>query len=300
MRSDVLAMRRLNRRSVSPLSPRPVMMLMAVRVGGKSALSIAGRQAQAGRRMKLAKLGDGPEIFHTIQGEGVSAGVPAVFVRASRCNLHCRWCDTDHTWNFEGTPWTHEKDGTPGFRKFRKSEVTFEAEPEDVARRVLAHGCGRMVITGGEPLLQEQAFLECVKVVRAACPEMVVEVETNGTLQPAAWFLAVVDQFNVSPKLANSGMDEALRVRLEVLGWFAGCGKAWFKFVVAGEGDLAEIKELCGRSGIPRDRVLLMPEGRTAEALDRHGPWLAEACRDGGFRYCDRLHVRLWGDRRGV
>lgn len=250
--------------------------------------------------MKLAKLGDGPEIFHTIQGEGVGAGEPAVFVRASRCNLHCHWCDTDHTWNFEGTPWRHEKDGTAGYAKFRKADVTVEIEPAEVARRVLAFDCGRLVITGGEPLLQAGAFLECVREVRAVRPGVFVEVETNGTVRPPDDLAAAVDQFNVSPKLENSGMDEALRIRPEVLGFFAGCGKAWFKFVVAGEADLAEVVALCGRVGIPRGRVLLMPEGRTVEALDRHGPWLAEACRDGGFRYCDRLHVRLWGDRRGV
>ena len=84
--------------------------------------------------MKLAKLGEGPEIFHTLQGEGPSVGVPAVFIRASRCNLHCVWCDTDHTWNFEGTPWPHEKDALPGYAKYRKSDVTIEIEPAEAAR----------------------------------------------------------------------------------------------------------------------------------------------------------------------
>jgi organic radical activating enzyme len=157
-----------------------------------------------------------------------------------------------------------------------------------------------VVITGGEPLLQEPAFLEFARELRAARPGVVIEVETNGTRRPGAEFFAVVDQFNVSPKLANSGMAEALRIQPEVLRFFADCGKAWFKFVVTGAGDLAEVCELCAQAAMPRERVLLMPEGRTASALDRHGPWLAEVCRDGGFRFCDRLHVRLWGDRRGV
>ena len=138
--------------------------------------------------MKLAKLGDGPEIFHTIQGEGVSAGAPAVFIRASRCNLHCIWCDTDHTWNFEGTPWPHEKDANPGYRKFSKAGATFEIDPTDAAERILAFGCPRTVITGGEPLLQESAFLQIIQHIRARQPEHQFEVETNCTRIPSPAF----------------------------------------------------------------------------------------------------------------
>jgi hypothetical protein len=138
--------------------------------------------------MKLAKLGDGPEIFHTIQGEGVSVGAPAVFIRASRCNLHCVWCDTDHTWNFEGTPWPHEKDALPGYAKHRKAEVTCEIEPLEAAERVLAFACPRTVITGGEPLLQETAFLEMIGHIRERQPEHQFEVETNGTRIPSPAF----------------------------------------------------------------------------------------------------------------
>ena len=93
-------------------------------------------------------------------------GAPAVFIRASRCNLHCVWCDTDHTWNFEGTPWPHEKDAVPGYAKFRKADVTFEITPADAAERILAFDCPRTVITGGEPLLQEKAFLEMIGHIR--------------------------------------------------------------------------------------------------------------------------------------
>ncbi|MEO8614782.1 MAG: 7-carboxy-7-deazaguanine synthase QueE [Luteolibacter sp.] len=250
--------------------------------------------------MKLAKLGDGPEIFHTIQGEGVSVGAPAVFIRASRCNLHCVWCDTDHTWNFEGTPWPHEKDSIPGYAKFLKSEVTFEIDPEDAATRILAFGCPRTVITGGEPLLQQDEFLEMIGIIRASQPEHQFEVETNGTRIPSPAFHEAVDQFNVSPKLSNAGMPESSRLHPQALAFFAKSPKAWFKFVVAEPSDLEEIQTLCVAHSIPRQRVLLMPEGRTCEEIDRHAPWLAEICRDLGYRFSDRLHIRLWGDKRGV
>ncbi|MDP3849161.1 MAG: 7-carboxy-7-deazaguanine synthase QueE [Luteolibacter sp.] len=250
--------------------------------------------------MKLAKLGEGPEIFHTIQGEGVSVGLPAVFIRTSRCNLHCAWCDTDHTWNFEGTPWPHEKDKTPGYRKHRKEEVTFEIDPADAARRILAYDCPRVVITGGEPLLQEDALLKMIHCIRATMPCCAFEVETNATRIPSPAFAAAVDQFNVSPKLSNAGMPESLRLHDDTLRFFAKSSEAWFKFVVTASGDLPEIMELQGRYEIPRSRILLMPEGRTPAELDHNAPQLAELCRELGFRFCDRLHIRLWGDRRGV
>ena len=250
--------------------------------------------------MKLAKLGAGPEIFHTIQGEGVSAGLPAVFVRASRCNLHCVWCDTDHTWNFEGTPWPHEKDTVSGYSKHKKADVTFEIEPAEAARRILAFGCPRVVITGGEPLLQEDRFLEMIRHIREEMPGCVFELETNATRIPSPEFADAVNQFNVSPKLSNAGMPETLRLNADALGFFAASPKAWFKFVVASPADLLEIQSLRTRFSIPAERILLMPEGRTAADLDRSAPQLAELCRDLGFRFCDRLHIRLWGDRRGV
>jgi 7-carboxy-7-deazaguanine synthase len=250
--------------------------------------------------MKLAKLGDGPEIFHTIQGEGVSAGLPAVFVRASRCNLHCVWCDTDHTWNFEGTPWPHEKDAMPGYAKHRKADVTFETTPTEAARRILEFNCPRVVITGGEPLLQEEAFLEMIPLIRAEMADCEFEVETNATRVPSPAFAESVDQFNVSPKLSNAGMPESLRLNQAALRFFAASPKAWFKFVVCAPADLTEIKMLQSRHDIPPGRILLMPEGRTAVELDQSAPQLADLCRELGFRFCDRLHIRLWGDRRGV
>jgi 7-carboxy-7-deazaguanine synthase len=250
--------------------------------------------------MKLAKLGEEPEIFHTIQGEGVSAGLPAVFIRASRCNLHCVWCDTDHTWNFEVTPWPHEKDALPGYAKHRKADVTFEITPRDAARRILEFNCPRVVITGGEPLLQEEEFLEMVQLIHTQMTDCVFEIETNATRLPSSAFAAAVDQFNVSPKLANAGMPESLRWNDEALRFFATSPKAWFKFVISLPADLAETKMLQTRYEIPAQRILLMPEGRTAADLDRSAPQIADLCRELGFRFCDRLHIRLWGDRRGV
>ena len=250
--------------------------------------------------MKLARLGEGPEIFHTLQGEGPSVGLPAVFIRASRCNLHCVWCDTDHTWNFEGTPWPHEKDATPGYAKHRKAEATIELTTTAAADLILSYHCPRVVITGGEPLLQENDFLEMITHIRAHQSDCVFEVETNGTRTPSSAFTEAVDQFNVSPKLSNSGVKKSLRLAPDTLRFFASSPKAWFKFVIATQADLDEVLALKNEFSIPASRILLMPEGRTVAELDTTAADIAELCRSHGFRFCDRLHIRLWGDKRGV
>lgn len=250
--------------------------------------------------MKLAKLHNGPEIFHTIQGEGISAGAPAVFVRASLCNLHCRWCDTEYTWNFTGTPWPHDKDAEPGGAKHDKARVILDLPPAQIAAEIARHPCHRVVLTGGEPLLQQEGWLEIIGLLRQRDPRYLFEVETNGTLLPGPDFDAAIDQFNVSPKLAHAGMPESTRLVPDVLRRFAASPKAWFKFVAATAADLEEIDQLANRFGLPAERLLVMPEGRTAAELDQRAPEIVDACLARGWRFGDRLHVRLWGDRRGV
>jgi len=250
--------------------------------------------------MKLARMGDGAEIFFTLQGEGVNVGCPAVFVRLSLCNLHCVWCDTDHTWNFMGTPWVHEKDAQPGYQKHCKEDVIIEMGAAEIADQVRKYGCRHVVLTGGEPLLQEEDLLELITELRADGEDWFFEMETNGTRLPGVQLMAGVGQFNVSPKLANSGVAQNLRLKPEVIRGLVACGKAWFKFVVEKENDLAEVIEWVENSEIPLGRVILMPEGRNVAEIDKVAPWLAERCRDLKVRMSDRLHVRLWGDRRGV
>lgn len=245
--------------------------------------------------MKLARLHDGPEIFHTLQGEGVGVGKPAIFVRTSRCNLHCRWCDTAYTWNFTGTPWPHDRDP-----KYDKAAATFDIDVADLADRLEAYPCRHAVLTGGEPLLQQGELLELVELLRSRDPSWTFEVETNGTRLPDEAFHAAIEQFNVSPKLAHAGMSEDMRLVPEVLAFFAKSPKAWFKFVASTPSDLPEIDDLVARFHLPADHIVLMPEGRTATELDRHARTIAESSLARGWRFSDRLHVRLWGDKRGV
>lgn len=253
--------------------------------------------------MKLARLPDGsPEIFYTLQGEGISQGAPAIFVRASLCNLHCHWCDTDFTWNWEGTPWPHDRDQDPSYSKFRKADHLIEIEPREIAERIrnLQAPCHRLVLTGGEPLLQQEELITLLDQLAQGDEESwTAEVETNGTIVPLPALEQRVAQFNVSPKLENSGNSSELRLREDAMAAFAQSPRAWFKFVIAAPEDLAEVQKLEERFNLPTDRILLMPEGRNSASLQERQRWLAAACQKHGYRLSGRLHVDLWGDKRG-
>ena len=127
----------------------------------------------------------------------------------------------------------------------------------------------------------------------------VIEVETNGTVAPSQVMADAVSQWNVSPKTESSGNPAGRREVPEALRSFRDLGNAYFKFVVVEESDVADVRAFVERYGLPEERVILMPEGTTPEALRERGQWLAEACARLGFRYSTRLHILLWGDQRG-
>ncbi|MDF1858626.1 MAG: 7-carboxy-7-deazaguanine synthase QueE [Verrucomicrobiales bacterium] len=241
--------------------------------------------------MKLARMPDGrPEIFYTLQGEGRNTGKPSVFIRSSLCNLHCVWCDTPYTWNWEDTTYQHESDA-----KYRREEQIIDFSIEEICEAVTAYPCQNYVLTGGEPLLQENAWLTLMGVLSGS-----FEIETNGTLLPGAEFLEKISQINVSPKLANSGVTLEDRWKPDVLSSLASTGKADFKFVIATPEDFTEVTSLVRDSGIPGDHVFLMAKAGTAEELEKNQGFVADLAMDEGFHYSDRLHLRLFGSGRGV
>ena len=222
--------------------------------------------------MTSATAGRIAECFFSIQGEGVTVGMPAVFIRLQGCSVGCRWCDTKYSWDPAGG-----------------HQVTLEALVEEAA----AFPCRRAVVTGGEPL-ESSLFTPLVEALKAR--GFTVEVETSGTLPPHR---APVDQWNVSLKLANSGVPEARRINEEAIRAFLG-RSAWWKFVVTDQSDVAEVQQLLERFALPRERILLMPEGIRREELLERSLWVVEECRRHGFRYCPRLQILLWGAKRGV
>ena len=231
----------------------------------------------------LSRMPDGaPEIFASVQGEGVSAGLPSTFVRLATCNLRCSWCDTAYTWDWD---------------RFDRAEQVLDATPEDVFAGVVARPPQNVVITGGEPLIQRRALAPLAQKLHGSGYR--VEVETNGTIAPGE-LTSFVAQWNVSPKLHHAGNEGLRTIVPEALRDFAARESAFFKFVVQHEADLAEVEALRNEYGIPASRVVLMPEGRTAAELTARSPRLAEACTERGYRFSSRLHILIWGDKRGV
>lgn len=248
------------------------------------------------RLMKIARMPDGsPEIFHTLQGEGRNTGTPSVFIRSSLCNLSCYWCDTPYTWNWEDSDYEHESP-----EKFRREEEILSLSPLEVAETAAAFGCPSFVFTGGEPLLQEKAWLEVMDRLAPAFENAHFEIETNGTIAPSSEFLDRIHQVNVSPKLANSGVLETKRIKTEILASLAASGKADFKFVVEQPENLEEIETVQALSQIPKSRVFLMPAASSLETLEENQGWVSRIAQEQGYRYSDRLHLRLYGAKRGV
>ena len=222
------------------------------------------------------------ELFYTIQGEGKFVGVPSVFFRTSYCNLRCIWCDTAYT------SWTPEN-----------KDITVDV----AVKAITQYGCRHVVITGGEPFIQ-------VKELTQLCQELNrrghhITVETNATVfAPVA-----ADLISMSPKLRNSNptpdnrfftRHERGRICSDVIREFLGQYECQVKFVVDCPEDLEEIKTLQAEIPIPAETILLMPQGMTPEELQPKQEWLVEICKEEGYRYSPRVHVDIWGSKRGV
>src|SRR5262245_3681029 len=214
------------------------------------------------------------ETFFSIQGEGPTAGMPAVFIRLQGCSIGCSWCDTKYAWPEDGG------------RETTLEELVSVAE---------AYPCRRVVITGGEPL--ESSLLVPLTSALAA-RGFEIEVETSGALAPPADTPAGI-AWNVSVKLGSSGVSRTRRINPGAIRALLR-RDAWWKFVVVDDDDLAEVVTLADRYVLPRDRILLQPQAVRREELIERSAWVIEACKRHGFRYSPRLHVLMWGARRGV
>jgi 7-carboxy-7-deazaguanine synthase len=219
------------------------------------------------------------ELFYSIQGEGSLVGVPSVFVRTSGCNLRCSWCDTPYTsWEPTGA----------------------ELSIAQIVDEVKAHPARHVVITGGEPMIAP----EIVPLTgRLRNEGLHITIETAGTVCPAV----ECDLMSISPKLSNSTPEgpfakqhERLRIQPHVLVELMARYPHQLKFVVARPADVEELLVLVRALEADPGNVILMPEGTDRDVVRERGLWIAEACKAEGFRFSPRLHVDLWGNRRGT
>jgi len=211
-------------------------------------------------------------VFRSLQGEGPSAGSPAHFLRLQGCDVGCHWCDTKYTWDAAGG----------------RERTLAEAF---AALRALGEA-PLLVVTGGEPL----THFGIERVLAAAVGQWPrVEVETSGVAPP---LFAHERLFHMwSPKLPS--VTPRFRETWAHAARFMADPRTSVKLVVS-EGDDDDALRLVREHGLPRERVMLMPEGLTDATLRTRALALAELCVREGFRLSPRLHVWLWGAKRGV
>lgn len=226
------------------------------------------------------------EIFGpTFQGEGPSLGRRCVFLRLGACNLHCRWCDTPYTWDWTG------RNGTV----YNPQKELQRLDVCAVWESLRALGVEMLVVSGGEPMLQQASLLPLLE--SAAQSRWWIEIETAGTIVPELGVVSRVSQFNVSPKLGNSGNSLQKSYRPAVLDAFQATGKAVWKFVAEEVSDLDEIGNLVQRHSLTP--VYVMPEGVHRDVIGARSQALAEPVLSRGWNLTTRLHILLYGDRRG-
>lgn len=219
------------------------------------------------------------EVFGpTLQGEGPSAGQPAAFLRLGGCNLACSWCDTPYTWDAS--------------RFDLRVEIT-RRDQEGLIAELVGMGVDRLVVTGGEPLLQQRSLVHLLSEIGYAFPH--VEIETNGTVAPDQDLVPLVERFHVSPKLAHSGNDDP--IKHHALREFQRTGKSLFKFVVQEPGDVLEVEGVVNAHRLTD--VWLMPEGTDPGVISKRLGWVCDAAIERGWSVSSRLHILAWDNERG-
>ena len=221
------------------------------------------------------------EIFSSIQGEGPHAGKPSIFLRTALCNLKCVWCDTKYTWDWDNYDYSKEVHELPIEKVIEKIK---EFEPKHI------------VITGGEPLIQQN---DIASLLSKLGDDYFVEVETDCTIIPNSALLEHVNHWNVSPKTSNSGNSREAREIPQCYDFFAKLENSVFKFVIENESDLKEIDELITKYSIPKNKILLMPQASTKDELNLKKEEIEKIAVAKGMLFSSRLQVEQWGNQRG-
>lgn len=174
----------------------------------------------------------------------------------------------------------------------------------EIVRTVAGYPAKHVVVTGGEPMIAP-AIVDLTRTLHES--GLHITIETAGTVVAPV----TCDLMSISPKLSSStplerengrwaAQHERLRYQPDVLRYLMSHYEHQLKFVVTSAGDLDEIEAMCQHLETPASRIMLMPEGTRPEAIAEKALWIVDICKDKGYRYSPRLHIDLWGDRRGV
>lgn len=235
------------------------------------------------------------EVFYSIQGEGPTTGYPAVFVRLGGCNLMCGGEGTQRDGKLhDGATW--RCDTIEVWMKSRAKELK-DILPED-CKEAIRKGAN-LIVTGGEPLMQQPNVIEFIKFVRSTYNESCyVEIETNGSIEPKQELTNLVNQWNCSPKLANSGMPLLKTYNTNAIATLNKFNTA-FKFVLTTDKDWEEVKKFY-MDIVDRNKVWLMPSGSSQEELINSKEVVAEIAKNNYIKFTNRLHIEIWNKKTGV
>ena len=262
------------------------------------------------------------DVYTSFQGEGKNIGKASVFVRLGNCNLQCIWCDVKYTWLFNQST-LHKLETKNIDDSYDLPETAYDKNKELqemtvyeltllLDKKLKENNIKNIVITGGEPLLQQKNLNVLIKaLINLYSKEnpnydknpLLFEIETNGTIMPNEFLLRHKHVFfAVSPKLSNSMIDETRRIKPNVLIEFSKHERTIFKFVITKiVKDLREIKQLQLNYAIPKHKIYLVREGNTTDSqLDAAACRVSEMAIKNGFIYSPRLHILIYNGKRGV
>jgi 7-carboxy-7-deazaguanine synthase len=208
------------------------------------------------------------EIFFSIQGEGKSTGKPKLFIRLSGCNLKCQFCDT----------------------KYHIKSRNLKEDDKKLLKKYK-----NWVITGGEPLLQQEAILDLIKEFT---PNF-IDIETNGVIEPSIEFALKISCFNISPK-EQRFEPKHLKSKIHILDNRLFGEDYIVKFVYTDKESEKFITRVINDNNIFPQEVWIMPEGQTKKEIEDKQKIVWEYCMKHNYNYSPRLQVEVWNKLKGI